>query len=473
MTETGHRFDPTVLREYDIRGIVGETLSAADAVAIGRTLASIAAEGDCKFVCIGYDGRESSPELEAGVVEGVTAAGLAAVRVGLVATPMLYFASKMLGAAAAVMVTGSHNPPAYNGFKLVVDNKPFWGRDIRRLGARSADGDWVEGDVAAQGTAQRTEIELDVMAAYVARLASDYRAERGLKVVWDAGNGSIGPAMEELVQRIPGEHVLLNENVDASFPAHHPDPAVAENLKQLQMAVTGMDYDLGVAFDGDGDRIGAVDGTGRIVWGDQLLAIYAADLLARVPGATVIADVKSSQMLFDEIARLGGEPVMSGTGHSVIKARMAEIAAPLAGEMSGHMFFADGYYGYDDALYAALRLVDIVARGDRSLAEMLDDLPALVNTPEIRFEVPEERKFAIVDEVKARLAATGASEDLEITDIDGVRVKGPDGWWLLRASNTQNVLVVRCESGDEAGLARLKEAVVGQLMASGIETAPF
>ena len=279
MTEAGHRFDPTVLREYDIRGIVGETLSAADAVAIGRTLASIAAEGGGKFVCIGYDGRESSPELEAGVVEGVTAAGLAAVRVGLVATPMLYFASKMLGAAAAVMVTGSHNPPAYNGFKLVVDNKPFWGGDIRRLGARSADGDWVEGDGAAQGaaqgtaqgtaqrTGQRTEIELDVMAAYVARLASDYRAERGLKVVWDAGNGSIGPAMEELVQRIPGEHVLLNENVDASFPAHHPDPAVAENLKQLQMAVTGMDYDLGVAFDGDGDRTGAVDGTGRIVWG--------------------------------------------------------------------------------------------------------------------------------------------------------------------------------------------------------------
>jgi len=465
MNEAGHRFDPTVLREYDIRGIVGETLSAADAVAIGRTLASIAAEGGGKFVCIGYDGRESSPELEAGVVEGVTAAGLAAVRVGLVATPMLYFASKMLGAAAAVMVTGSHNPPAYNGFKLVMDNKPFWGGDIRRLGARSADGDWVAGEGAA--------LELDVMAAYVARLASDYRAERGLKVVWDAGNGSIGPAMEELVQRIPGEHVLLNENIDASFPAHHPDPTVAENLKQLQMAVTGMDYDLGVAFDGDGDRIGAVDGTGRIVWGDQLLAIYAADLLARVPGATVIADVKSSQMLFDEIARLGGEPVMSGTGHSVIKSRMAEIAAPLAGEMSGHMFFADGYYGYDDALYAALRLVDIVARGDHSLAELLDDLPALVNTPEIRFEVPEERKFAIVDEVKARLVETDAPENLEITDIDGVRVNGPDGWWLLRASNTQNVLVVRCESTDEAGLARLKEAVVDQLKASGVDGAPF
>jgi phosphomannomutase len=262
---------------------------------------------------------------------------------------------------------------------------------------------------------------------------------------------------------------LLNETVDGTFPAHHPDPTVPENLVQLQETVVAEGCDLGVAFDGDGDRIGVVDGQGRILWGDQLLSIYAADLLTRRPGATVIADVKASQVLFDEVARLGGKPLMAATGHSIIKAKMAETSAPLAGEMSGHIFFADRYYGFDDALYAAVRLLDIVARGDRSLAAMRDALPQVVNTPEIRFDTPEERKFEIVEEVKARLAARGA----KVNDTDGVRVLNDDGWWLLRASNTQAVLVVRCESRDAAGLQRLKDAVAEQLRQSGVDAPAF
>ncbi len=461
MSEAGHRFDPSILREYDIRGVVGETLSRSDAVAVGRTLAAIARERDAGFVCVGRDGRVSSPELEDGVVEGIVRSGLIALRIGLCATPNLYFASRILDAGAAVMVTGSHNPAEYNGFKILLANAAMWGEEIQAFGARAARGEWVEG--------QGRIVELDLLDAYVTRLLLDYRTEEGLKVVWDAGNGAAGPAVERLARRLPGEHVVLNEAVDGRFPAHHPDPTVVENLEQLRQAVRGMGCDLGVAFDGDGDRIGAVDGEGRILWGDQLLTIFARDLLRRRPGATVIADVKASQTLFDEVDRCGGTPVMCGTGHSVIKARMAELGAELAGEMSGHMFFADRYYGFDDALYAAVRLLDIVARGNGSLAALVDTLPRVVNTPEIRIEVPEARKFAIVDEVKARLATCGA----EVTDIDGVRVREDGGWWLLRASNTQNALVIRCEAETEAALARLKARVGEELRASGIENLPL
>ena len=453
----GHRFDPTLLRKYDIRGVVGETLSTADAMAVGRTYGSLVVEAGGHFVCIGYDGRLSSPDMAKAASEGFRRAGLSVVEIGLCATPMLYFVSKMLDAPGAVMITGSHNPPSHNGFKLVFGNKPFWADQIQALGARSERGDWTEGEGSA--------MQLDALEAYVARLRRDYRSERELKVVWDVGNASVGPAVVRLAALLPGHHVVLNETVDGTFPAHHPDPTVAENLEQLRETVTGLRYDLGIAFDGDGDRIGAVDGDGRILWGDQLLALYAQELLARRPGAKVIADVKASQMLFDEVARLGGVPLMAAPGHSVIKAMMAETGALLAGEMSGHVFFADGYYGYDDALYAAVRLLDYVAKSGKTLAESISALPQMINTPEIRFDVPEPRKFAIVDEIKARVLGEG----LDVIEVDGVRVNGPDGWGLLRASNTQNALSVRCEAADEAGLARLKAAVAAQLEQSGVE----
>jgi len=458
---SGHRFAPEILREYDIRGTVGETLSGDDAYALGRSYGAMLRARDGRLVCVGYDGRLSSPTLEARLVDGLCASGMRVIRVGMGPTPMLYFAARALAADGGIMVTGSHNPPDHNGFKMMLGAGPFWGDDIQKLGDIAARGDWVDGDGDGQSLA--------LLETYVARLRADYAATRGLKIAWDAGNGAAGDAMSMLTACLPGEHILLNAEIDGTFPAHHPDPTVPENLVQLQDAVAAESCDLGIAFDGDGDRIGVVDGQGRILWGDQLLSIYARDLLARRPGATVIADVKASQVLFDEIARCGGNPVMAATGHSIIKSKMAELSAPLAGEMSGHIFFADRYYGFDDALYAAVRLLDIVARADESLAAMRDGLPQVVNTPEIRFDVAEERKFAVVDEVKARLAETDANVD----DTDGVRVLSEDGWWLLRASNTQAVLVVRCESENEDGLARLKAAVAGQLGLSGIDAKVF
>jgi phosphomannomutase len=458
----GYTFDPVILRQYDIRGVVGETLSAGDATAIGRTLGALVARGGGRFVAVGYDGRLTSPELEAALVEGITASGLVALRIGLGPTPALYFANHLLGADAAVMVTGSHNPPSHNGFKLVLGGKAFWGEDIQRLGEASARGDWVAGDGRA--------VDVDVMAAYVERLLVGYRARGALGVVWDPGNGAAGDVVTALTAKLPGRHVLLNETIDGTFPAHHPDPTVEANLAQLKAAVAEHKADLGVAFDGDGDRLGVVDGLGRVLWGDQLLAILAAEVLPRHPGAPVLADVKASQVLFDEIERLGGRAVMCATGHSIIKTRMAELDSPLAGEMSGHIFFADRYYGYDDGVYAAVRLLDAVAESGISLAELRDNLPEMFNTPEIRFEAPEERKFAVVGEIKARLAG---AKGISVDDTDGVRVSGADGWWLLRASNTQNALVVRCESDTEAGLERLISQVAAQLRESGIEPPDF
>ena len=457
----GHTFNPTLLRKYDIRGIVGDTLSADDAVALGRTYGSIIVENGGKFVCLGRDGRLSSPDMLVALATGFMATGINVVDIGLSATPMLYYASKMLNAPGAIMITGSHNPPEYNGFKLVLANRPFWADQIQQLGKRSASGNWVEG--------QGEKLELNILDAYVSRLCRDFRSERELKVVWDVGNSSVGPAVVEMAQRLPGHHVVLNETVDGAFPAHHPDPTVPENLTDLINSVTGMGYDLGIAFDGDGDRIGAVDGEGRIAWGDQLLAIFAKELLSRRPGAEVIADVKASQVLFDEIEKLGGVPVMCAPGHSAIKSLMAESGALLAGEMSGHVFFADGYYGYDDALYAAIRLLDIVAASDLSLSTMLSNLPQIVNTPEVRIKVTEEQKFAIV----AKVLAHAKADNLTINEVDGLRVNTTDGWWLLRASNTEAALVVRCESENEVGLDRLKKTVNGYLVRSGVGYTPF
>jgi phosphomannomutase len=460
LAATGHTFHPTILREYDIRGIVGDTLAASDADALGRSFGSVLAERGGASIAVGFDGRLSSPELVEALVTGLRSTGASVVNVGMGPTPMLYYATRALGTDAGIMVTGSHNPSEFNGFKMVLFNKAFWGPDIQKLGARSAAGDWRKG----RGRV-RTE---DILDRYVVRMAEDYKATRGLRIAWDAGNGSAAVAMTLLAGRIPGEHFLINETVDGTFPAHHPDPTVEKNLAQLKDLVAREKCDIGVAFDGDGDRVGIIDGKGRVLWGDQILAILARDLLERVPGSTVIADVKASDVLFEEVARLGGKPVMSATGHSIIKTRMAELGAALAGEMSGHIFIGDGYYGYDDGLYAALRLIDIVARSDQSIADMRDALPAVLNTPEIRFEVLEERKFALVDEIRKRLLSGGGAAD--VSTVDGVRVKTGDGWWLLRASNTQNVLVVRCESKTADGLDRLKGAVAAQLKQSGVDT---
>ena len=457
-----HQFDSTVLREYDIRGIIGETLGEADAYAIGRGFATLLGAEGGTCVAVGYDGRTSSPMLEAAVVKGINEAGLNAVRVGMGPTPMLYYAeASMEDVQGGIQITGSHNPANYNGFKMVFRGRPFFGEDIQQLGRIAAQGAWASG---SGGHQQR-----EILGAYVDRLVEglaglDCGKLVDLRVGWDAGNGAAGPALELLVKKLPGQHHLLFTQVDGTFPNHHPDPTEEKNLADLKALVARERLDFGIAFDGDGDRIGAIDSTGRVIWGDQLLMIYAEDLLVRAPGSAIIADVKASRALFERISTLGGQPLMWKTGHSLIKSKMKEIGAPLAGEMSGHVFFADQYYGFDDALYAAVRLIAASARLGKSVTALRGEMPALVNTPELRFQVDESRKFAVIDEVKERLSATGA----DVNFTDGVRVSTADGWWLLRASNTQDVLVARAESEDEAGLERLMGQIDAQLAASGL-----
>jgi phosphomannomutase len=454
-----HDFHPTSLREYDIRGVVGRTLGEADAYAIGRGFGTLVRRAGGKAVAVGYDGRESSPVLEAALVRGLNEAGANAVRIGLGPTPMLYYAAAELDVDGGIEITGSHNPPDYNGFKMVLGGRPFFGADIQALGRMAAAGDWASGTGDARGE--------DVADRYVDRLLRGFDGA-ALRIAWDAGNGAAGPVIEKLTARLPGEHHLLYTDVDSRFPNHHPDPTEEANLRDLKRLVAEKGLDLGIAFDGDGDRIGAVDGQGRVVWGDQLLAILAEPVLRDCPGATIIADVKASQALYDRIAELGGAPLMWKTGHSLIKSKMKETGAPLAGEMSGHIFFAHEYYGFDDALYAAVRLIRAVTRLGKSLTELRSEMPDMVNTPEMRFQVDEERKFAIVGEVLDRLADAGA----DVNRTDGARVNTDDGWWLLRASNTQDVLVARAEAKDEAGLRRLVAQIDEQLALSGVERGP-
>jgi len=461
-----HSFDPTILREYDIRGVFGETLGTDDAHAIGRSFGTRVAQTGGKRVVVGYDGRLSSPVLEHALVEGLTASGMDVVRIGMGPTPMLYYAeASMEDVQGGIQITGSHNPANYNGFKLVFMGRPFFGGDIQELGRLAAAGDWMVG----QGAFEHREIlgtYVDRLVEGLAGIGLDQLSDR--RIGWDAGNGAAGPALELLVQKLPGEHHTLFTQVDGTFPNHHPDPTEEKNLADLKALVAAKKLDFGIAFDGDGDRIGAIDGEGRVIWGDQLLMIYAEDLLAMEPGSTIIADVKASSALFDQVERLGGHPLMWKTGHSLIKSKMKELSAPLAGEMSGHVFFAHQYYGYDDALYAAVRLIAASARLGKSVTELRAAMPALCNTPEMRFQVDESRKFAVVDEVAARLAAAGA----DVNGIDGVRVSTADGWWLLRASNTQDVLVARAESETEAGLDRLIAQIDEQLALSGVERGP-
>src|SRR3954453_15481626 len=437
-----HIFNPTILREYDIRGIVGETLTEADAYALGRTFATKAHGEGARTIAVGRDGRLHSGMLEAALIRGLNEGGINVMRIGMGPSPMLYFATHELDVQGGIQVTGSHNPADYNGFKLLLKGRSVFGEEIQGIGKRSASGHWTTG----HGTTE----EVDVREAYTERLFEGFSG-KAFHVGWDAGNGAAGPVLDMLLDRLPGQHHAIFTEVDGRFPNHHPDPTVEANLADLKRLVLDRELDFGIAFDGDGDRIGAVDGKGRVIWGDQLLAILAEAVLKEEPGATIIADVKASQVLFDRVAELGGKPLMWKTGHSLIKSKMKETGAPLAGEMSGHVFFAHRWYGFDDGIYAGLRLIEAVSRPGRSLAELRDAMPAMVNTPEIRSQVDESRKFAVVDEVLDRLEADGAQVDR----TDGARVTTADGWWLLRASNTQDVLVARAEARDEAGLARL------------------
>ncbi|MEQ8370921.1 MAG: phosphomannomutase/phosphoglucomutase, partial [Alphaproteobacteria bacterium] len=422
----------------------------------------IAAGG--RRVAVGYDGRLSSPALEAALVDGLIGGGVDVARIGRGPTPMLYFAVWRLDLDGGLMVTGSHNPPDHNGIKMMLGRRSFYGPDIQALG-READTLAAVASGGSPGVAPGVARVESLSQDYLDRLLQEAPdGGRPLAIGWDPGNGAAGDAVQALTAALPGRHPVINGDIDGRFPAHHPDPTVPANLVELQALVLDQGLEAGLAFDGDGDRLGVVDGQGRILWADQLLVLLAQDVLRHNPGAPIVADVKASQVLFDRIAAMGGKPVMARTGHSIIKSRMAELGAPLAGEMSGHIFFADRYYGYDDALYAAMRLLRILAASDMTLAVFHDSLPKVVNTPEIRVPVPAVRKFAIVEDVRTRLTAAGAT----LSDLDGVRVSTADGWWLLRASNTSEMLVARCEGPDTAALSRLVAALSDQLAKSGV-----
>ena len=450
-----HQFNRTILREYDIRGIVGDTLTEADAYALGRTYAAIAKEEDAARIAVGRDGRTHSGMLQAALIRGLNEGGIDVMQIGMGPSPMLYFATYYLDVDGGIQVTGSHNPADYNGFKLLLKGRSVFGQEIQGIGERAALGHWNEGTGGVE--------EVDVREAYVDRLLEGFSGNP-YRIGWDAGNGAAGPILDMLVERLPGQHHVIFSEVDGRFPNHHPDPTVESNLEDLKQLVAREQLDFGIAFDGDGDRIGAVDGKGRVIWGDQLLMILAEAVLKEQPGATIIADVKASQTLFDRVAELGGQPLMWKTGHSLIKSKMKETGAPLAGEMSGHIFFKHRWYGFDDALYAAIRLIEAVSYSGRSLTEIMDSMPRTTATPEMRFQVDEVRKFAIVDEVRDRLSGDGAKVDA----TDGVRVSTEDGWWLLRASNTQDVLVARAEARDQAGVERLVAQIDHQLAKSGV-----
>ena len=442
-----HMFAPVILREYDIRGIVDENLNAKDAYAVGRSLGSKIVRAGGSRVAVGRDGRHSSPEFASAVARGLAACGLEVLDIGVGPSPMLYFAVRDRMLDGGVMVTGSHNPSNYNGFKMMCMGQSVFGEAVQELGQIAAHADFENG--------QGSIVEVDVMATYVQRLLRDLSSGRDLKIAWDCGNGAGAEVLHELAAKLPGEHIILFGDIDGDFPNHHPDPTVDKNLEDLRNAVIEQGCDLGIAFDGDADRIGVVDDKGGIIRCDSLMALYARDVLKANPGAPIIGDIKCSQVMFDEINRLGGQAEMWKTGHSLIKSRMQELDAPLAGELSGHIFFADKYYGFDDALYCSIRLMNLVSNFEEGqcLSDVMAEFPKLFNTPEIRFDVDEEFKFAIVDNVLASLREQG----IDVSDIDGARVATDDGWWLLRASNTQNALVARVEASSKVGLKNLMD----------------
>ncbi|WP_287145509.1 phosphomannomutase/phosphoglucomutase [Achromobacter sp.] len=440
-----------IFRAYDIRGVVGSELTPAVATLIGQAIGSQMQAQGLREVVVGRDGRLSGPELVAGLVEGLRRAGCDVIDIGMAPTPVVYFAAYHLRAGSCVAVTGSHNPPDYNGFKIVIGGETLSGEAITELYRRIVEGRLQRADTPG-GLQQR-----EVIADYVQRIADDVQLDRPLKVVADAGNGVAGAVAPQLLEAIGADVIPLYCEVDGQFPNHHPDPSEPHNLEDLVQMVQRFDADLGIAFDGDGDRLGVVTREGRIVFADRLLMLFAADVLARNPGAMVIYDVKCTGRLADYILRNGGSPMMWKTGHSLIKARMRETDAELAGEMSGHFFFKERWYGFDDGLYAAARLLEILAQREEDPSAVFDELPDAVSTPELKVAVAEGTQHAQV----ALVVAAAQAEDspfaaARISTIDGLRADFSDGWGLVRASNTTPVLVLRFEADDAEALERIK-----------------
>lgn len=448
MTSFQHKFSPSIIREYDIRGLVDDNLREEDLYAIGRGFGTMIVNNGGTKAGLCYDGRHSSPRFAKEMIKGLLACGLQVEHYGVGPTPMAYYALRERNLDGVIAITGSHNPPQYNGIKLTLRSGSVYGEALQEIARMVASGEVACGSGGAVH-------DIDIYEDYLTRLISDYQpnGKPGLKIAWDAGNGAAGAVLKRLTDKLPGEHILLFEDVDGDFPNHHPDPSVEKNLIDLKKCVLDNQCDLGIAFDGDGDRIGAVDNEGEVIWGDQLVALYAREILERKPGSKIVLDVKCSNTAADLIKGWGGEPIIHNTGHSLVKAKLAETGAPLGGELSAHIFFKDGFYGHDDALYCGIRLLNLVHKYG-ALSDMRKLFPTVYNTPEIRFDVPEEDKFAFIERAKTYVK-NNSKPDVSVLDIDGIRVSTPQGWWLLRASNTQNALTGRAEATSEAGLAEL------------------
>ncbi|MBI4279938.1 MAG: phosphomannomutase/phosphoglucomutase [Armatimonadetes bacterium] len=442
---------PEIFREYDIRGVVGRELTSAAAERIARAFGTYLREAGLAAAVVGRDNRASSPEFSQAVAAGLRSTGCDVVDLGTVITPVFYFARVHYGIDGGVMITASHNPPEYNGFKLARGPGTLYGEQIQEIRRMAEAGRFASGEGALE--------RRDVVPAYRQMLREKIRlGPRRLRVVLDCGSGTASLVAPQVLADAGCEVIPLYCESDPAFPHHHPDPVDPHNLVDLIRTVRETRADLGIGLDGDGDRVGAVDDQGQIIWGDLLMVLFWREILPRHPGATCIIEVKCSQALVDEVKRLGGQPIFYRTGHSLIKAKMREIGAVFTGEMSGHMFFADEYYGYDDAVYAACRLLRILSNTTAPLSTLLADVPRYHATPETRVPCPDEAKFDVVEQVRRDFTAAH-----EVIDIDGARVLFPDGWGLIRASNTQPVLVVRAEAQSPEGLDRIKRALAEAL----------
>jgi phosphomannomutase/phosphoglucomutase len=444
--------NPSTFREYDIRGLAGKDFDEDFALLLGQVHGTIISEKGGKRVTVGRDCRATSDPYAQAVIKGLASAGLQVYDLGVCPTPLLYFSLFHLDVDGGIQVTASHNPSEYNGFKICLGKETLYGRQIQEIRIKMERKEWRE---QAGGKVERYEI----VPPYENYLLKDVPIlKRPLKVVVDAGSGVGGPVAPPIFRRLGCTVWEIACTPDGNFPIHHPDPTVAENLELLIEKVRQEKADVGIAYDGDADRIGAVDEKGNVLWGDELLVLFSRDVLKRNPAAVIISEVKCSQRLYDDIARNGGKPIMWKAGHSLLKAKMKETRALLAGEMSGHMFFKERYFGYDDAVYASLRLLEILANSDQPLSALLADLPAAVSTPEIRVDCPDETKFAIAEKAKEYFR-----KRYDIIDVDGVRVKFPEGWGLIRASNTQPALVLRFEARSAEKLREYRAIIEDKL----------
>jgi phosphomannomutase/phosphoglucomutase len=440
-----------IFREYDIRGIAGKDLDETTYESIGKaTCALMKGKFRHRCVLVGRDGRLTSKAYANAIVDGVTACGINVIDIGEVPTPLVYFGLFTLPVDGGFMITASHNPKEYNGVKVAVGTSTIFGEEIQRLYRVAMDGDFPR----SRGPVTITR--MDLVPRYIRRVVNGIKLRRKLKVVVDGGNGVGGPVAVPLYERLGCDVIPLYCDVDGTFPNHHPDPTVAENLKELVAAVRRNKADLGIAFDGDVDRVGAVDENGNVIYGDTLLILFARAVLKAKPGATVIGEVKSSRTLYEDIAKHGGKPVMWKTGHSLIKAAMKKFSAQVAGEMSGHMFFKHRWYGFDDAIYSGARLLELVAAGRKPLSAHLTDVPRMYSTPEIRINTSEARKFRVVEQARDHFKN---KLRLKVNTIDGARIEFADGWGLLRASNTSPVLVMRCEAETPARVEEIRELI--------------